>query len=128
MKKGTKPNLSDTERERRRQNMSTVRSKRLPSTYNTWTSEEVKVCLMLIKDNPDNLRHSFRLASEKINRTPEAIAYQYYNKDGAIYRHRRGRYLFSLFSFSSFVEKLIPKKVFGVQVKNNLEKGKKSLK
>ena len=95
---------------------------------NPWTSNEVKVCLMIIKKNPDNLRHSFRLASEKINRTPGAIAYQYYNKGGNLYRFSRNRLLFSLYGLSLVLNRIVPKKFFGAQVKNNLLKGKTTLK
>lgn len=92
-----------------------------PST-NRWTKEEVKVCLMLIKKNADNLHHAFRLASEQTDRSFKSIKMAYYGKYGALYRFKKGRYIFSLVTIATKV-----RRYFGRQVKNNRAKGVESL-
>ena len=122
-KKGQKYNLSDEERLRRAKAMSHCRQFR-----KVWTQEEVKVCLVLIKENPDNLQHAFRLASEKIGKSSGAISRQYYDSGGIIYRFHKNRYLFSIFGIScKYLTKIFTGEYFGRQVKNNLKKGRLSL-
>ena len=87
---------------------------------NKWTDSEVKICLTIIKHNPDNLQHAFREAADKIGRTPKAIAIAYYTKDKPLYRFAKGRNLFRLSILSTIINFFTKHK--DKQVKNNLKK------
>ena len=86
----------------------------------TWTKSEVKICLTIIKNNPDNLSKAFKEAAEKIDRTPKAIESAYYKKDRSLYRFAKGRNLFSLSILSSISNFFNRNK--NKQVKNNINK------
>lgn len=46
-----------------------------------YSDTEKSIVLRCLQQYPDNLAHAFRVASEELeDRTPAAIAYQYYNK------------------------------------------------
>ena len=48
--------------------------------YHKYTSEDDKIILNTIRDNPSNLQMCFEEAAEKIGTTPKAIQDRYYEK------------------------------------------------
>lgn len=91
---------------------------------NSWSKKDVRICLTLIRHNPDNLSHAFRKASKKTGISYHSIVNNYYRPNGKIYRFARGRTLFRLDSLG-FLGKYTVR--FNPQVKNNIIKGQSSL-
>ena len=48
--------------------------------YHKYTSEDDKIILNTIRDNPSNLQMCFEEAAEKIGTTPKSVSYRYYEK------------------------------------------------
>ena len=85
---------------------------------NSYSKNEIDICLAMIKLHPDNLSHAFRLASEKTGRSANSIMLSWYSAGGALNNIKSKKSIFSLTSFFGF---------FKSNSKNNVAKGKLSL-
>lgn len=59
--------------------MNNLHTVEVNKTLRRWTSDEETVVLSTIKSFPDNIQEAFRKSGREINRSPEAVAYKYYN-------------------------------------------------
>ena len=82
-----------------------------------WSDDDVKVCLSLISENPDNIAHAFRKASKIIDRAAKTIAMSWYGKSGRLYKERQSKNIFRLMSLDESL----------ANCKNNIAKGQESL-
>ena len=65
---------------------------------NNWTEEEKRAVIKAVKKHPNNLSYAFIMASQVINRTPQAISTRWYqgNKGSALPLRRERRNIFNL--------------------------------
>lgn len=45
-----------------------------------WTEEKEKIILEEVEKNPEHIRDAFKVASERIGKTPYAVCTRYYGK------------------------------------------------
>lgn len=78
----------------------------------------IKVCMMHIKNNPDNLSHAFRLASKETGIDLRSIRNAWYCDNGFLNKYKKNKFIFGIVGFFN---------IFKKNMKNNILKGKLSL-
>jgi len=82
-----------------------------------WSEDDIKICMQLVSDNPDNISHAFRLASEATGRSVRAIINGWYNEGQPLNKAKQDKNLFAIMGLGNMF----------INRKNNIDKGKTSL-